>query len=148
MGRFCLQSSVTCVLGPLSAGIESSVHRPCQVPWELLHILLHSVWNRDTLSFAFKGFLKVQPPVKAGSEFIIIKAALLGRKGSFRTVLFGVTKNALGNFFFFNGKEFCIFTCLYGTHRLSSYKYCAIVAPAKVVFNPPWPRNLSVYTCL
>lgn len=97
--------------------------------------IAHSVGNRDTLSFAFKGFLKVQPPVKAGSEFVIIKAALLGRKGLFRTVLFGVTKNALGNFFS-NGKEFCVFTCLYGTHRTSSYKYRATVAPAKVVFNP------------
>ena len=52
-----------------------------------------------------------------------------------------VLPKMLWEIFFFNGKEFCIFTCLYGTHRMSSYKYCAIVAPAKVVFNPPWPRN-------
>lgn len=43
--------------------------------------------------------------MKVGNEFIIIKAALLGRKGLFRTVLFGVTKNALGNFFFLMAKN-------------------------------------------
>ena len=133
MGRFCLQSSVTCVLGPLSAGIESSVHRPCQVPWELLHILLHSVWNRDTLSFAFKGFLKVQPPVKAGSEFIIIKAALLGRKGSFRTVLFGVTKNALGNFFFFLMAKNSVSLHVYMVHIV-----CLLTNTVQLLHPPKW----------
>ena len=108
-------SAVEC---SLCAGAHLSRHRVVSaqtLPGPLRtapYPIAHSIWNRDTLSFAFKGFLKVQPPVKPGSEFIIIKAALSGRKGLFRTVLFGVTRNALGNLFLMAKNSVSLLVCM------------------------------------
>lgn len=58
-----------------------------------------------------------------------------------------LTKNALGTALK-SGMKFCTFTYPYGTRPKSSYKYRTVVEPAKVAFNPPRQRSLSVNICL
>lgn len=79
--------------------------------------------------------------MKPGSEFIIIKAALSGRKGLFRTVLFGVTRNALGNFFLMAKNSVSLLVCV--VHIVS------LLANTVQLLHPPkWcltHRGLGAY---
>lgn len=59
----------------------------------------------------------------------LLELALLGKRGLLELSC-GITKNALGKFLK-NDIKFWTFTYLYGTHPKSSYKYCAVVKPAK-----------------